>query len=178
MKRLICALTVCCMMLTALSSLFLLNVGAQNTKELDATTKAQLDFTDSYYYDRISEKQQEYYHFLKAFYDEQLDEAGIYRYNWSSFLPPSPTLEDCDKLFDDLKIASLAIEADYPLYAGIAYISGCSSGFDGTGNVEFFIEITRPNFATDHVKKYADARIQQIVKTVGVPSPRPSTRGW
>ena len=115
MKKIFSAFILFCMLALTLTPLFSISISAQDTKELDATTKAQLDFTDSYYYDKLNEQQQWCYDFLVEFYAEHKGEVGKKHYDWSHLLPKDCTNDDITRLYDDFIIAELAVFADFAL---------------------------------------------------------------
>ncbi len=175
MKKIIFSITVFACFIALMASMVLpiaANTAESETVEYDSTEAEQLDVTDSYYYDRIPERAQWCYNWLKDYYDNFSDEPGEYRFDITHLLPDGATEDDYSELFTDFVIGDAALKADQPLYEWKGRVSG--SGPDTTGETNgvpgkfaFLMWITHSNILTEDAKQQTDARIQQIAETVG-----------
>ena len=164
-RRIFTALTVFFLMVIALTAVFPVTAAEEESaRELDATTAAQLDYTDTYFYDRISERQQWCYNWLKDYYDTFTGEPGRYQFDFAHLLPEGFTEEEADRLGDDFLIGGMALLADNPLYE----IKGEVSGFGvDVISQSFVLEITHMDIRTADADVQVAARIEQIVETIG-----------
>ncbi len=141
-------------------------------EEYDSTEAEQLDVTDSYYYDRITERQQWCYNWLKNYYDNFSGEPGKYTFEITHLLPEGSTEEDCEQLWIDFLVGKVALNADHPLYELKGGSFACSPDRSGQtngipGKLVFWMTITHPDILTEDAKFQTEARIRQIVETVG-----------
>ena len=170
-KRIFIALTVILLLAITLSSLLLTTVAAaenDSARELDATTVAQLDVTDSYFYDRISERQQWCYNWLKDYYDNFTGEPGRYDFDMTSMLPEGANEAELALLGNDFIVADVALKADDPLYQMKGIVSGFGGGYDMLlGKIDYRLGITHMDINTAEAQRQMEARIQQIVETIG-----------
>lgn len=153
------AITLMCVLTVA--GCFLLPVNAE-TEDLNA----QLDFTDTYFYDRINERQQWCYNYLKEYYDNIPDECAQYRLDLVHLLPDDSTFSDYADLFFDFSVADSAIKADDPLYRMKGNVTGANFPYYEEGRY-FEIYIYHSDIHTADAVQQVNARIEQIVNTVG-----------
>ena len=152
-----------------LISAMLLPVGAEEPTE--ATEEEQLDVTDSYYFDRLSENQQKCYAYIKDYYDNYWQgEIDVRQIDILYWVGEDATDEECKQLNYDFMYAQLALEADYPLYNyfgdfGVSYHRHTEG--DMAGKLEVILHIKSYNFVTEEMIIRADARIEQIATAVG-----------
>ena len=89
MKKYILSIISCIMTATvALGAVGVIALGAQTSVGATDTTEvvSATAETDTYYYDRLNEKQKSYYVFLKNFFDTWDAEPGDHPYDWSCLL--------------------------------------------------------------------------------------------
>lgn len=171
-KRIFIALTVILLLAITLSSLLLTTVAAaenDSARELDATTVAQLDVTDSYFYDRISERQQWCYNWLKDYYDNFTGEPGTYDIDVTYLLPEQFVSADVDGLFTDFLVGDSALKADDPLYELKGEVSSMGTDIDYQNIYGSYaiMGITNMEINTDEVQKQVEAGVRQAVETIG-----------
>lgn len=147
--------------------------------EYDSTEAEQLDVTDSYYYDRIPERAQWCYNWLKEFYDNVpnnvpddihrniTDDCVEYFVDFTYMLPENPTAEDYSALGRDFMIGDLALKADDPLYDCKGRVSGWSPAYPEGEDVCFDLHIRYSNLHSEEATVLVSARIKQIVDTAG-----------
>ena len=174
MKKIIFSIIVCACFITLIASM-ILPVAAVNkesrsvdstSNQLSALDLEQLDVTDSYYYDRISERAQWCYNWLKDYYDNFSGEPGEYKFDLTHLLPGGSSENEYYQFFLDFIIGDSALKADKPLYELIGRFSGGSWNPSGdNGQIVFKIDMMHLNLSTDDSKQQADARIQQLVDT-------------
>lgn len=122
--------------------------------------------TDTYYYEHLNERQQYFYNWLKDYYDGLSDKPATYKVDLVHMLPTKPTQQDYSKLNDDISYADMALKEDNPLYLWKGIIAGCSNA--STDDERYFnLNIERTQIPTADTQKRVDARIKQIVATVG-----------
>lgn len=131
-----------------------------------ATSSSQLE-TDIYYYNHLNERQKGIYQYLKDYYDHIAAKPATYRiHDFVDRLPAKPTEQDYRSLWEDILYADMALKEDDPLYRWKGNIP--SSGYASTADERYFyINIERPDLITADTQKQVDARIKQIVATVG-----------
>ncbi len=170
MKKIIFSITVFACFIALMASI-VLPISAVSTEtepvEYDSTEAEQLDVTDSYYYDRITERQQWCYNHIKEYIDNFTGETGQHRYDWSHLLPAGSTEEDYYKLMDDITVAQMALCADHPMYSLKMGSFGYSCDTTDPQNFRLIVDIDHPHVLTDDVEAQANARIEQIVNTIG-----------
>ena len=173
MKKIVFSIIVFACFIALMASI-MLPVSAISTDtepvEYDSTEAEQLDVTDSYYYDRLSENQQECYAYIKNYYDNWQGEIGEKQLDILYWVGEDATDEECMQLNYDFIYAQLALEADYPLYDcfgdfGVSYHRHTEGNM--AGKLEVTLHIRSNGFVTDEIKAQADARIEQIVTAVG-----------
>ncbi len=139
--------------------------------------------TRTYYYDRIPERAQWCYRFLKEYYDNiPLGVERLYRiYDVNSDSIPSP--EDIDYTYDistfdfstvpggndaqlgtDFAIADAALKADEPAYDWKGWVSGY--GADAAGAPLGHLDIQGFDLLTEDHRLRAEAKIRQVVSAV------------
>ena len=167
-RRIIIALTVICLVATAMTAV-ISAAAAEEENTLDPVTLEQLDYTDSFFYDQISERQQMLYSWLKDYYDTFDGEPGRYEYDITDMLPESFTGEDCDALLSDILVADKALKSDDPLYELKGEIDGSGSDIDYQHPYGTFMRlyIVHMDIRTPDLEARAAARIEQIVNTIG-----------
>ena len=121
----------------------------------------------TFYYDKMPADIQSYYTFLKEYADNMPNKIGEYRIDVSKFLPKNATAEDCNTLGRKFLIANLAMLADDPLYEWKARVTGYYQDVDSSGKMKAVVIVERTELLTDEHQKQAEARIKQIVDTVG-----------
>lgn len=170
MKKIFFSIIVFACFITLMASI-VLPISAISTEtepaEYDSTEAEQLDVTDSYYYDRITERQQWCYNHIKEYIDNFTGETGQHRYDWSHLLPAGSTEEDYYKLMDDITVAQMALCADHPMYSLKIGSFGYSCDTTDPQNFRLIVDIDHPHILTDDVEAQANARIEQIVNTIG-----------
>ena len=161
MKKKIIALLICiCMTVAAMA--VAMPVYAAGGDAADGGTE---DDAHTYYYDRMSDRVKWCYEWLKDYYDNMTGEPGEYHYDLT-YLIPGGTQDDYDELWHDFLMADTALRSDQPLYTWKGEISGGSWNMIGEAPV-FILYITHFNVLTEDSTKQAEARIAQIVETVG-----------
>lgn len=159
-----------------LISAMLLPVGAEEPTE----DSENIYNAETYYYDRINERAQWCYNWLKDFYDNYMpgnvpddipfltsDEFIEYKIDMAHLLPENPTAEDYYALGRDFLIGDLALKADDPLYVCKGRVSGWSRAYSEDEDVWFDLHIRYSNLHSEEATALASARIKQIVDTVG-----------
>ena len=111
-----------------------------STETEAATANEQLDYTDTYFYDRINERQQQCYNWLKEHYDSYTGEAGSYQFDLAYMLPEGSTDEDYNRLGLDFMIGQMALYADYPLYEAKGNFCGYGTHIEN-GKRVFLVDI-------------------------------------
>ena len=120
---------------------------------------------NDFYYSKLSEDTQQYYLYLKDYYDS-LTATGEYSLCVDEFLPESPTEQDCARLFEDFMVASLALENDYPMYVSKFAIGGGS--VDVTSfNRKVLIKVVRYSSLTDAMVEQVEVKMQHIIDSIG-----------
>ena len=136
--------------------------------ESAAMTEAeQLDVTDTYYYDRLGERQQWCYDWLQDFYDNISEEIKEYKVDLSYLLPEQPTFNDYADLFLDFCVADSALQADAPLYRLKGDVTGAYFPMYGEEEPCFTLYIWRSDIHTADSVQQVTAGIDQIVRTIG-----------
>ena len=143
-----------CLVVTAVTQYLLVQADAA---EVNAQT---------YYYDHLSERQQECYDLLVTIYAELPNETGEETRRFTTMLPDNPTQEDYVALGVDFVAADMALKADQPMYGWVGRISGYAYSAPGEMNY-FSVTFASIELPTEEMEKQAQARIQQIVDTVG-----------
>lgn len=177
-KLLLSIISVVCFAAFMMAMILPVTVYAESQPEESASDQLsfldleQLDVTDSYYYDRINERAQWCYNWLKDYYDNFSGEPGEYRFDITHLLPEGSTEKDYSELFTDFVIGDVALKADQPLYEWKGRVSGSGPDTSGEtngiiGKYAFLMWITHSNILTDDARQQTYARIQQIVETVG-----------
>lgn len=164
LTALICLTFIVALALPASSSLpFALPASADT---VDDVTAQQLDVTDTYYYDRISERQQWCYNYLKDYYDNFEGDPGQYDYDFAHLLPENADNSMGEALWTDFVVANVALRADNPLYYMKGEIGGYSMGTENGKNT-FIFTFSHQDLNTDAYNEQISARITQIIETVG-----------
>lgn len=123
--------------------------------------------SDTYYYDRIGEEAQWWYNELKTVYDSISNEAYIYRRQYTHKIPDCPTAEQYEELVNTILIGEAALFADYPLYRGKARVESCGYSAEFGTKGFFYVDIQHSDIFSDQVWAQTEARIAQVVATVG-----------
>ena len=154
-------------------NVFVLPVSADEDEQTNSQETTVMEYNAAtYYYDRIPERAQWCYNWLKDYYDNFSGEPGQYRFDITHLLPEGATEADYSELFTDFVIGDVALKADHPLYEWKGRVSGSGPDTSGetngiVGKYAFIMWITHSDILTDDAKQIADARIKQIVETVG-----------
>ena len=153
-RRLIAILMLLCLMSAAVVERLPVQADAA---EVDAHT---------YYYDHLSERQQECYDILVTIYAELPNKTGEEQRRFTTMLPDNPTEADYVSLGVDFIAADMALKADQPMYQWVGRVSGY--GFSAPGEMTYFsLHIASIELPSDEMEAQALARLQQIVDTVG-----------
>lgn len=141
-------------------------VSAALAQHLPVQAEAAQINVKTYFYDRLSPRQQECYNKLKAIYADFSMNTGEEIIRFTTMLPDNPTQEDYIAMGRDFLAADAALKADQPMYQWVGRVSGYS--FAAPGEMTYFsISIAGIEMPTQEMEQQAQARIRQIVDTVG-----------
>ncbi|MBQ8408118.1 MAG: leucine-rich repeat protein [Clostridia bacterium] len=163
MKKRILAF-VLCIILIASMNVFALPVSAEVPEpQYPGTYNA-----DTYYYDRIPERAQWCYNWLKDFYDNMPKEEADHKVDISFMLPENPDDNDVYELAVDFLVADAALKADDPSYRYKGgRVSGWAHSFPQEERQYCELSIVRSDLHSKEAIAVIEARTRQIVEIVG-----------
>lgn len=166
MKKKIFALIVCACLLigTVVSAIPVSADGGDEASAQYSVVTATEYNAATYYYDRINPRAQICYNYLKEYYDNMPDEVAQYEIDVTHLLPEGYEISD---LCTDLQIAHNALVADDPLYRCGGEFNGTGQYYDDDGTIHNYIYFRRYDYHSTEAMAVVDARVKQIVDTVG-----------